>query len=183
MEGERQGQIHDVRDLIAIMEAINVIDFPNDSGMHPIHAYEKTSKALDNYADDFKEHPNRLNERKFAALEYILSDALDLYDRIRRDFREVFNEHVSPSAGRMPSLRKRERASFSSSVQQCGSVRIPADQGRDVPLLRRRSRNCVAYDRIQQPRVMGWAATARFVSCGIRPPRSLSGRLTTRGAT
>ena len=93
---------YDVRDLIAIMEALNVVDFKNDSGSHPIHAYEKWSKALDNYAMDFKRHTeSRRNERKFAALEHILLDALDLYDRIRRDFREVFNAHVSPSAGRM----------------------------------------------------------------------------------
>ena len=27
---------YDVRDLISVMEALNVIDFPNDSGTHPV---------------------------------------------------------------------------------------------------------------------------------------------------
>ena len=137
---------YDVRDLIAVMEALNVIDYPNDSGNHPIHAYEKASKALDNYAMDFKAHPNRPNERKFAALEHILLDALDLYDRVRRDFREVFNEHVSPSAGR---LRVIEEAGKGQLYQFPFSNSAPSEyrltKGATFPIFAA-FRNCVVYD-------------------------------------
>ena len=43
---------YDVRDLICILEALNVIDFPNDSGQHPIQAYEKWSVPALKFAKD-----------------------------------------------------------------------------------------------------------------------------------
>jgi hypothetical protein len=127
----------DVRNFIAIMEALNVIDFPNDSGTHPIHAYERWSKALDNYAEDFKQHPSRRNERKFAALEHILLDALDLYDRIRREFSRSF-QYACQSVGRANEDRggSRQVPALPVSFQQCGSVRISADKRRNVSDLR-----------------------------------------------
>jgi len=92
---------YDVRDLICVMEALNVVDFPNDSGNHPIQAYEKWSGPLKKYADDFRKHENHPSRRKYAALEPLLLDMLDLYDRIRHDFRDVYNENVGSGAGRM----------------------------------------------------------------------------------
>lgn len=137
---------YDVRDLIAVMDALNVIDFPNDSGNHPIYAYEKASKALDNYAADFKAHPNRPNERKFAALEHILLNALDLYDRVRRDFREVFNEHVSPSAGRMRILEEAGKGQmFQFPFSNAAPSEYRLTKGATFPIFAA-FRNCVAYD-------------------------------------
>lgn len=150
-----------MRDIIATMEALNVIDFPNDSGNHPLHAYEKSSKALDNYAQDFKNHRH---ERKFAALEYILLDALDLYDRIRRDFREVFNTHVSPSAGRMRIV---EEAGKGQLYQFPFSNAAPSEyrltKGATFPIFAA-FRNCVSHDRINNKAVWigGYAAVRKL---------------------
>jgi hypothetical protein len=133
----------DVRDLIAALEAINVIDFPNDGGVHPIHAYEKSSKALEKYADDFKDHPNRSDERVFAALEPLLLDALDLFDRIRHDFRELFNEHASPAAGRMRIV---EEGKFEFPFSKSPPSEYRLTKGAAFPIFAA-FRNCVEYDR------------------------------------
>ena len=138
---------YDVRDLISVMEALNVIDYPNDTGNHPIHAYEKWSKALANYADDFKsKSQSRRGERKFAALENILLEALDLYDRIRRDFREVFNDKVNPSAGRlriMEEAAKGQAYQFPFSNAAASQYRLT--KGATFPIFAA-FRNCLVHD-------------------------------------
>jgi hypothetical protein len=82
---------YDVRDLIAVMEALNVIDFPNDSGTHPIQAYEKWSVPAEKFskdADEFKKAPEK---SKYYRLRPILKEALTLFDLVRHDFYEVYN--------------------------------------------------------------------------------------------
>jgi hypothetical protein len=91
----------DVRDLVALLEALNVIDFPNDDSQHPIQAYEKPSEPLKRYAQDFEENRNHLHTRKYAALEPLLLDALHLYDRVRRDFHQTYNDTVAKGAGKL----------------------------------------------------------------------------------
>lgn len=95
-----KGEI-DVRDLVALIEALNVIDFPNDSGSHPIQAYEKPSEPLKRFAQDFEENRNHLQDRRYAALEPLLLEALHLYDRIRRDFHQTYNDNVAKGAGKL----------------------------------------------------------------------------------
>lgn len=100
-----KGEIH-VRDLICVLEALNVIDYPYNSGHHPIHAYEKTGKALENYAADHKAHEGEPEARTFAALEPLLLEALFLFDRIRHDFRDLYNKHVNKGAGHLRVLEE-----------------------------------------------------------------------------
>lgn len=90
---------YDVRDLICVLEAMNVIDFPNDSGTHPISAYEGRERVLKKFSEDFDKCEGELEHSTYAKLRPLLRDALALYDCIRRDFREVYNEADLGNAG------------------------------------------------------------------------------------
>src|SRR5437762_8042502 len=90
---------YDVRDLICVMESLNVIDFQNDSGVHPIAAYEKWSLPAKRFSDDADRANGDLAKSRYYRLRPILRDALVLWDTIRRDFREVYNEHKMGFAG------------------------------------------------------------------------------------
>jgi hypothetical protein len=84
---------YDVRDLIGILEALNIFDFPNDlnASKHPIAAYEKWSVPLKKFADDYEEHESELADSIYYRLRPLLKDALKLYDLIRYDFRNLVN--------------------------------------------------------------------------------------------
>lgn len=96
----------DVRHLIAVLEAINVIDYPNEGDGHPIQAYEKSSGPLKNYAQDYADAERLGQARRYEALEPLLLEALDLYDRIRHDFYGMYNQHVKPGAGHLKILEE-----------------------------------------------------------------------------
>lgn len=92
---------YDVRDLICILEALNVFDFPNDSGTHPIAAYEKWSIPTLKYSKDFDEHRSNPNESKYYRLRPLLKDALELWDTIRHDFRPIYNDNNLGKAAKL----------------------------------------------------------------------------------
>jgi hypothetical protein len=139
-----KGDVH-VRDLICALEALNVVDFPNDGGSHPIHSYEKPSKALDNYARDHKDHEDEPDRRTFAALEPLLLDALYLMDTIRHDFRPLWNKHVSPAAGRLRIVEEAKNKNFSFKFADEEDQRYRLTKGATFPIFAA-FRNCVAYD-------------------------------------
>lgn len=120
-----------------MLEAINVIDFPNSGTAHPIHAYEKWSVPLQRYADDYKKNDTTPSRRKYAALEPLLVEALELYDRIRHDFREVYNEHIGSGAGRMRIVEeapaRRKAFDFPFSHQKPNKYRLT--KGAAFPIL------------------------------------------------
>lgn len=90
---------YDVRDLICVLEAMNVVDYPNDSGTHPVSAYEARERVMRKFSDDHDLHENDLDKSTFGKLRPILRDALVLYDRIRHDFRNVYNDADLGNAG------------------------------------------------------------------------------------
>jgi AIPR protein len=106
---ESDDKDYDVRDLIAVLEALNIFDYPNDlnSGRHPIAAYEKWSAPLKKFADEYEENRDNLKNSKYHRLRNLLCDALHLYDLIRRDFREMHNE-AGGQAGKMKIVEERE---------------------------------------------------------------------------
>jgi hypothetical protein len=137
-----------VRDLICVLDALNVVDFSNESGTHPVHSYEKQSRALENFANDYKKHAGDLSRRTFAALEPLLVDALVLFDRVRHDFRPVFNQHVSPAAGRLRIIEEAPAGKtykFPFSGQEPARYRLT--KGAAFPIFAA-FRNCVEYDAI-----------------------------------
>jgi hypothetical protein len=141
-----KGEIH-VRDLICVLEALNVVNFPNDKAQHPIHAYEKPSKALDNYAKDHKDNEAFPQARVFAALEPLLLDALVLMDKIRHDFRPMWNKHITKAAGRL-RIVEGDRDSgrvFEFPFSGDSSEKFRLTKGASFPIFAA-FRNCVSYD-------------------------------------
>lgn len=138
---------YDVRDLVGVMEALNAISYENGKDSHPIQAYEKWSVPLTRYATDFMNNKDNPDRRLYAALEPLLVDALDLYDRIRHDFSGIFNKKVSPSAGRLriveEAQKSKGRFDFPFSGQESQKLRLT--KGATFPILAA-FRNCVAYD-------------------------------------
>jgi AIPR protein len=82
----------DVRDLIAALEAMNIFDYPNDKGRHPVSSYEKWSIPLTNFAKDAETHKADFTKSTYYRLSPILVDALKLSDHIRREFRDRYND-------------------------------------------------------------------------------------------
>lgn len=97
---------YDVRDLICIMEALNVIDFPNDGGTHPVQAYEKWSGPTEKFSKDYDRH-NGETSSTYQRLRPLLRDALILFDRIRHDFRDVYNAAGLGTAGKLDIIEER----------------------------------------------------------------------------
>lgn len=95
---------YDVRDMICILEALNVIDFPNESGQHPIHAYEKWSVPAMKYSKDFDD-AKKLTDSKYYRLGSVLKEALHLYDVIRCDFRSQWNQ-IGGAAGKLKIMEE-----------------------------------------------------------------------------
>ncbi len=96
---------YDVRDLICILEALNVVDFPNNKPNHPIHAYEKWSVPAAKFAKDFNENSGNAKKGTYYRLRPLLKGALVLFDTIRHDFREIHNQHGG-SAGHLKILEE-----------------------------------------------------------------------------
>ena len=92
---------YDVRDIISVLECFNVTDFPNESGKHPISAYEKWSVPLEKFGKDFKDNfRGGTGQSKYLKLRPLLREALYLHDLIRHDFRVVHNSQGG-AAGKM----------------------------------------------------------------------------------
>ena len=72
----------DVRELISMLELMNITDFPLRESRHPIAAYEKWSTPLKKFGDDFEDNRSSPHDRKYATFEPLLLDILILYDHI-----------------------------------------------------------------------------------------------------
>ncbi len=96
----------DVRELVSMLELMNITDFPVRDSKHPIAAYEKWSTPLKKFGDDYEDNRDYPLKRKYAAFEPLLLDALVLYDHIRRDFLRVYNETVGGRAGNLRIVEK-----------------------------------------------------------------------------
>jgi hypothetical protein len=81
----------DVRDLIVLMDLMNVADFPNRDGDHPTRAYNNKNEVLQQYL---------AKPDKYKRLGPILKDILRLHDQISSTAGELHNA----SGGRAASL-------------------------------------------------------------------------------
>jgi len=97
---------YDIRDIICVLEAMNVFDFPNHDSVHPIAAYEKWSVPTKKFADDFDACEGDLTKSKYAKLRPILKDALELFDIVRREFRDVYNAADLGNAGALDIMEE-----------------------------------------------------------------------------
>tara|TARA_R110000751_G_scaffold179179_1_gene285269 strand:- start:328 stop:1542 length:1215 start_codon:yes stop_codon:yes gene_type:complete len=98
----------DVREIICVLEALNIFVYPNDCSRHPVHAYEKISTAAIKFSEDFELHKDNLDESIYYRLRPLLRDALGLYDHIRHDFRDVYNSASIGRAGALDIIEQRK---------------------------------------------------------------------------
>jgi hypothetical protein len=129
---------YDVRDLIGILEAFNIFDFPNDvnASKHPIASYEKWSIPLEKFAKDFEENAGSLKKSKYYRLRNLLKDGLVLYDLIRRDFREMRNVEGG-RAGNMKIVEEAaaSRGSFDFPFARLKPSQYRLTKGATMPIL------------------------------------------------
>ena len=129
---------YDVRDLIGVLEVLNVIDFPNtvNSGKHPIAAYEKWSVPLKKFADDYEENKPKLKKSTYHRLRPLLTDALFLYDTIRHDFREMRNDEGG-RAGKMKIVEEasKSRTTFDFPFAGLKGAKYRLTKGATFPIL------------------------------------------------
>ena len=129
---------YDVRDLIGVLEVLNIFDYPNDlnTTKHPISAYEKWSLPLKKFADDYKANRYDLKKSKYYKLRNLLIDGLTLYDTIRHDFRNVRNE-AGGSAGKMKIVEEASdsRGSFDFPFANLPAAKYRLTKGATFPVL------------------------------------------------
>jgi hypothetical protein len=138
---------YDVRDLIGVLELMNVIDFPNNESRHPVAAYEKWSVPLEKFAQDYKKHVGAKKSSKYYQLRPLLVEALQLHDVIRRDFREIHNRNGG-QAGKLKILEEASarRGEFEFPFARLQPSKYRLTKGALYPMLAA-FRNCVKLDK------------------------------------
>jgi len=129
---------YDVRDLIGVLEALNIFDFPNsvNSSKHPISSYEKWSIPLEKFASDYEANEKSLKKSKYYRLRNLLKDGLTLYDLVRHDFRLMRNIE----GGRAGNMKIVEEAAASRGTFEFPFARLKPSQyrltkGATMPIL------------------------------------------------
>lgn len=80
---------YDARDIVSLLTCFHIGLYPNDGSSHPVEAYEKKSKALDQFRKDFE-----LNDgESFKKLRPLLKDILKLHDTIQSEFPQIHNQN------------------------------------------------------------------------------------------
>lgn len=153
---ESDTQEYDVRDLIGVLECFNIFDFPNDSGKHPISAYEKWSIPLEKFGNDFRDNYRGRGAKHsiYYRLRTLLRDALHLHDLIRRDFRTLHNEKGG-QAGKLKILEQanQRRKEFDFPFARLAPSEYRLTKGALYPMLAA-FRNCVV---VSKTGVAGWS--------------------------
>lgn len=88
---------YDARDLVSLLTCFHIGLYPNDKAVHPVEAYEKKSKALDQFRKDFDDNDGA----EFLKLRPIMKQIFVLHDKIQENFARV---HVR-NGGRARSLK------------------------------------------------------------------------------
>lgn len=126
---------YDVRDILCVMEALNVFDFPNEGAKHPVHAYEKWSTVLAKFQRDWDETSGRPGDSTYRKLGGLIRGGLALYDRIRRDFRDLRNEQGG-KGGRFKIVEEaRKGGSFDFPFAQLSPAQYRLTKGAAMPIL------------------------------------------------
>jgi len=79
-----EGKHMDVRDIIVLLDLVNVAAFPNDKNEHPVRAYTSKSSVFDHYAE---------HVQQYELMRPILKDVLKLYDTICAEGPVLHNEN------------------------------------------------------------------------------------------
>ena len=93
---------YDVRDILAILNALNVARYPNaQTDRHPVESYEKQSAVVKAFDDD---------EGSFVSMAPLLVDALFLYDLIGCDSYERYRDEVPEGRSGGLAIMDRKKA-------------------------------------------------------------------------
>jgi hypothetical protein len=100
---ENEDKEFDARDIVSILTCFNIDEFPNDiSDTQPVIAYEKKSAALKLYEEKIE---------SYKKLAPIVKDILTLYDLIRADARDHWNE-AGGSFGNLAFVEHRNKGFY-----------------------------------------------------------------------
>jgi len=139
---EDEGE-YDVRDLICVLEALNIFDFPAQGGQHPVAAYEKWSIPTNKFSVDANANKGNLKNSKYYKLRPLLKGGLRLFDTIRRDFYVKYNGADLGHAGK---LRIVEQGDFSFPFAQLPPANFRLTKGALYPIFAA-FRNMVEIDK------------------------------------
>lgn len=103
---------YDVRDLISTLEALNVFDYPNGDGAHPVTAYEKWSAPAKRFAADCDRHLKTGEPSTYQRLRPLLREALVLMDHIKADFKDAYNDEIGGRAAALDIVESAKRDDF-----------------------------------------------------------------------
>jgi len=135
----------DVRDLLSAMEVMNIFDFPNGDGRHPISAYEKWSTPSKKFSEDQDENRKSPKRSKYFRCSPVLIDALHLYDVIRREFPIIYNKEDVGRAGKLDIVEQARKANFLFPFSGAEPAELRLTKGAAFPLFAA-FRNCIELD-------------------------------------
>lgn len=103
---ENEGGQFDARDVFSILNALNVIRYPNDDkDRHPIESYEKQGRTIQAFGNELDDKSKRTS---FNRMIPIMNDALYLYDWIGMDAWDRYKDAVPDgSPGSLAIMEKR----------------------------------------------------------------------------
>lgn len=96
---------YSARDIVSLMTCFNIDLYANEVGntTHPVVAYERPAAALDTFEDEDK-------AESFKKCRPILRDMIELYERIRRDGRSLYNDAAPKRKGGSLAFVEKPRA-------------------------------------------------------------------------
>ncbi len=103
---ENEGGQYDARDVFSILNALNVIRYPNDDkDRHPIESYEKQGRTIHAFGNELADKSKMTS---FNRMIPIMNDALYLYDWIGMDAWDRYKDAVPDgSPGSLAIMEKR----------------------------------------------------------------------------
>ena len=99
---ENETLAYDARDVVALLDLFNVVDFPNDQTEHPLRAYTSKAQVLANY---------KKKQAQYEKLRPILKDILMLHDIIAFEGRDKHNT-AGGKGGKLAFIESRKRGQF-----------------------------------------------------------------------
>jgi hypothetical protein len=118
---ESANRDYHVLDVLAIMTALNPILYPNENGgtgdvTHPIIAADHKRGCLKRFEAD---------QAAYNRLAPLLPDMLDLYDMIRSEARDLYNDATGGRGGKLRIMNSNKRRGTTSSSRSSAPRRAP----------------------------------------------------------
>jgi hypothetical protein len=116
------------------LEALNIFDYPNGNGQHPVVAYEKWSVPAKRFSADYERHRKTGEPSTYQRLRPLLKVALVLMDHIRADFKEAWNKEIGGRAGALKIVEEAKRDEFEFPFAESTSNKHRLTKGAAYPI-------------------------------------------------